>query len=120
MAPTDVRVPLNARPGWGANADDRSYTDPLLDSSPLDERPHDGEVLRQGAELQNPPLINWLQNSSSAEEYSRIERETRGERYLDALRRENAAVRRQTDILREATGKLRTDMFHINPNAARE
>ena len=119
MAPTDVRVPLNDRPGWSTSTDDRSYADLLLDSLSLDEQSHGGGVFRQGAESQDPRLDEWRRDNLSAEEWLRIEGET-GERYLDALRRQNAAEQRQTDILREATQRMRTDMFHINPNAGRE
>ena len=115
LAPTDVRVPLNDGPGWSASADNRSYADLLLDSLSLDEQSHE-----QGAESRDPRLDEWRRDNLSAEEWLRIEGETGGERYLDALRRENAAVRRQSDILREATEKMRADMFHINPNAGRE
>ena len=59
MVPTDVRVPLNVRPGWSTSADDRSYADLLLDSLSMDEQSHDGEVSRQGAESQDPRLDEW-------------------------------------------------------------
>ena len=42
MGPTDVRVPSNTSPGWGASADNRSYADLLLDSLSLDEQSHGG------------------------------------------------------------------------------
>ena len=112
MAPTDVRVPLNNGPGWSASADDRSHADLLLDSLSLDEQSH-----RQGAD---PRLDKWRRDNLSSEEWLRIEGEPGGVRYLEALRRENAAGRRQTDALREATERMRTNMFHINPYAGCE
>ena len=112
MAHADTRVPLSNGPGWSAAADNRSHADLLLDSLSLDEQYH-----RHGAD---PRLNEWRRDDLSSAEWFRIEGEPGGVGYLEALRRENAAGRREIDALREATDKMRRTMPHINPNADRE
>ena len=119
MAPTDIRVPLNDRPGWDTSTDDRSYADLLLDSLSLDEQSH-----RQGAGSQDPLLDEWRRDNLSAEEWLRIDRESRPERVARAVRRAIRQQYLQSDTSDEATeeidGEQQTSTWNTNPNANRK
>ena len=124
MGPTDVRVPLNTSPGWGTSADNWSYADMLLDRLSLDEQSHGGGASQQGAESRDPRLDEWRRDSLSAEEYIRIERESRPERAARALRR---ATRERylrsfvsEEAAKEAAEEQQTNTQHTHPTVARK
>jgi len=89
---TRLPVPLRNGSRWNAGANERSHTDLLLGG----------------------------QDNQSSAEWLGIERESEMIGYLEALRMENAAGRREIDAIREATDRMRRTMSHINPNASRE
>ena len=121
IGPIDVRVPLNTRPGWDTSADGRSYADLLLDSLSLDEQSHDRGETRQGAEPQDPRLDEWRRNSLNAEEYIRIERESRPERVARALRRATRERYWRSDTSEEAAEEATEEQqTSTHPTVARE
>ena len=119
MAPTDVRVPLNDRSGWDMSTDDRSRADLSLNSLSLYEQSH-----QQGAGSQDFRLDEWRRDNLSAEEWLRIDRESRPERVAHAVRRAIRQRYLQSDISDEATeeidGERQTSTWNTNPNVNRK
>jgi hypothetical protein len=119
MAPTDVRVPLNVKPDWSTSTGVRSYADLSLNSLSLHVLTH-----WQGDGSQDLRLHEWRRDNLSAEEWLRIDRESRPERVARAVRK---AIRQRylqsstsEEAAEETSEEQRTSVWLTNQNGSRE